>query len=258
MRTLLLLERQLSPPLDNISSYIGFTEHIYPSFGPEAFGLEIRFSIIFNEEKFQTSSPTTSFLHRLSGPRSPLCARLQLLQSIICDQNSSRESLFDQNLLVLKFTWKPLWWQLRVDAIVFANGIYRWIVANAISVKLPNLSKIVWTRLNLNAETSQSLWISKLVKLCCYRAAGPNICEWTNFWNQIQDQSLYKCFWTQLEPLYQFWIWSKPLPSKTPSNMFVIQMSLKNAHTQLFRSFCRSRCNFDKSLLTFHRLPFQT
>ena len=150
MRTLLLLERQLSPPLDNISSYIGFTEHIYPSFGPEAFGLEIRFSIIFNEEKFQTSSPTTSFLHRLRGPRSALCARLQLLQSIICDQNSSRESLFDQNLLVLKFTWKPLWWQLRVDAIVFANnGIYRWIVANAISVKLPNLSKIVWTRLNL-------------------------------------------------------------------------------------------------------------
>ena len=50
MRTLLLLERQLSPPLDNISSYIGFTEHIYPSFGPGAFGLEIRFSIIFNDE----------------------------------------------------------------------------------------------------------------------------------------------------------------------------------------------------------------
>ena len=159
---------------------------------------------------FQTSTPTTSFLHRFPGPRSTLCARLQLLQQIICDQNSSRESLFDQNLLVLKFTWKPLWWQLRVDAIVFANnGIYRWIVANAISVKLPNLSKIVWTRLNLNAETSQSLWISKLVKLCCYRAADPNICEWTNFRNQIQDQSLYKCFGTRFEPLYQFWIWSK-------------------------------------------------
>ena len=130
---------------------------------------------------FQTSAPTTSFLHRLSGPRSTLCSRLQLLQQIICDQNSSRESLFDQKNFVLKFTWKPLWWQLRVDAIVFANnGIYRWIVANAISVKLPNLSKIVWTRLNLNAETSQSRWISKLVKLCYCRAADPNICEWTS------------------------------------------------------------------------------
>ena len=57
MRTLLLLERQLSPLLDNISSYIGFAEHIYPSFGPGDFGLEISFSIIFNEENISDELP---------------------------------------------------------------------------------------------------------------------------------------------------------------------------------------------------------
>ena len=107
---------------------------------------------------------------------------------------------------MLKFTWKPLWWQLRVDAIVFANnGIYRWIVANAISVKLPNLSKIVWTRLKLNAEAtntdSWNLWSFESVLLS---VDGLKL-------NSIWDVPLYiNVSKPNLNPFFQFWIWSRP------------------------------------------------
>ena len=89
-----------------------------------------------------------------------------------------------------------------------------------------NLSKIVWTRLKLNAEAtntdSSNLWSLESV-LLYYK--GLNIWEWTKFWNQIHFYiSVSKPNLTQF---LQFWISSKTCPVRCPRTIAALCLSYK-------------------------------
>ena len=125
-----------------------------------------------------------------------------------------------------------------------------------------NLSKIVWTRLKLNAEAtntdSSNLWSLESV-LLYYK--GLNIWEWTKFWNQIHFYiSVSKPNLTQF---LQFWISSKTCPVRCPRTIAALCLSYKcfsrtYSAFSVILSFSYNFAKYLNSLLLLHQLPFQT